>query len=99
MWTSLQHLCSPLPVNAGEPAVAVAEALLRHQTVLQLVLNAEGMRRGGLILRAGVLLQVRVGQSRLGSQPIHGVKGQDVLQEVYGWEEEKTGASVWISCI
>lgn len=78
------NVCSPLPVDAGEPAVAVAEALLRHQAVLQLVLNAEGVRRGGLILRAGILLQERVGQSRLGSQPIHGVKGQDVLQEVHG---------------
>lgn len=76
--------CTPLPVDAGDLTVAVAEALLGNQAVFQLVLDAEGMRRGGLILWTGVLLEERMGQRCFRCQPIYGVKGQDMLQEVHG---------------
>ena len=70
-------------MDAGHLAVAAAQALLGDEAVLQLVLDAEGMRGGGLILRTRVLLEKRVGQRRLRRQPIHGVKGQDTAEEVH----------------
>lgn len=58
-------MSTPFPVHAGHLTVAVTEALLGDQAVLQLVLNAERMRGRGLILRAGVLQEEGVGQSCL----------------------------------
>lgn len=83
---------TPLPVDAGGLTVAVAEALLGDEAVLQLVLDAEGMQRGGLVLWTGVLLEEGMGQCCFSRQPIHGVKGQDALEEVHGWEEKKMGS-------
>lgn len=76
-------VCAPLPVDAGGLAVAAAQALLGDEAVLQLVLDAKGMQRGGLILRTGVLLEERMGQCCLSSQSIHGVKRQDTFQKVH----------------
>lgn len=81
--TIQRYIYPPLPVDAGGPTVAVAEALLVDEAVLQLVLDAERMRRGGLILGTRVLLEEGVGQRCFSRQPIHGVKGQDALKEVH----------------
>lgn len=80
-------------MDAGDLTVAVAEAVLGDEAVLQFILDAEGMRWGGLVLRTGVLLKERMGQRCLSCQPIHGVKGQDTLKEVHGWEEKKKGSA------
>lgn len=64
----------------------VPVAMFAHQTVLQLVLYAEGLKRHRLILRTGILPEEWVRQSCFCCQPVHWVKGQDLLQEICGWE-------------
>ena len=72
------------PVPVGELALAGG----RQQDVVNLILDAEGVRRGGLVLGARVGAHVGVLQPHLGGQAIHGVKGQDLLQKVDGCGEQ-----------
>lgn len=72
------------PVPVGELALAGGH----QQDVVNLILDAEGVLRGGLILGARVGAHVGVLQPHLGGQAIHGVKGQDLLQKVDGCGEQ-----------
>lgn len=59
------------PVPVGELALAGS-----HQhNVIDLVFNAEGVLRGGLILGARIRAHVGVLQPHLRCQTVHGVKG------------------------
>lgn len=62
----------------------VPVAMFPYQTVLQLVLYAEGLEGHRLILRTGILPEEGVRQSCFCCQPVRWIKGQDLLQEVYG---------------
>lgn len=69
----------PVPLQGCDGAV------VWDHLVVQLVLNAERLQGRWLVQRTGILLQVGLGQGRLSCEPIHGVKGQDALQEVDGY--------------
>ena len=62
-------------------------AVLGDHTVVQLVLDAEGLQGRGLVLRTRVLLQERLSQGRLSGEPVHGVEGQNALQDANGYRE------------
>lgn len=81
--------------RAGTAPVPVGELALvgsHQQDVVNLILYAEGVLRGGLVLGASVRAHVGMLQPHLGGQAIHGVKGQDLLQKVDGCgEQSRTG--------
>ena len=60
----------------------MAVALVHEQDVVHLVLNVERMLGDGLIQREGVARHVGVGHGLLRRKSIHGVEGQDLLQEI-----------------
>lgn len=64
------------------PVVDMAVALVHEQDVVHLVFYVEGVRGHRLVQRKGVHAHVGVSQSFLRRQPVHGVKSQDLLQEV-----------------
>lgn len=104
-WSNFPHwwlkkIHTPVPLDAGGLTIAVAEALLSDEAVLQLILNAEGMRWSGLVLWTRVLLKEGVRQRRFSCQAIHGVKGQDTLKEVHSWEgKRRCGSKAKIICV
>lgn len=90
-----QEATGTAPVPGGELALVGSH----QQDVVNLVLDAEGVLRGGLILRARVRAHVGVLQPHLGGQAIHGVEGQDLLQEVNGCGEQSgAGRSLVTPC-
>ncbi len=76
------------------PSGSWAATVLRDQTVLQLVLYAERLQGDRLIQRTRVSLQVWMRQSRFCGQPVHGIKGEDTLQEINGWNVDSVNNAV-----
>lgn len=73
--------------RASIPVPGVAVALVHEQDIIYFVLNVEGVQRDGLVEGEGVVNHIGVGQGLLRSETIHGVKGQDLLQEIQGCRE------------
>lgn len=56
--------------------------LVHEQNVVHFVLDVEGVQGDGLVQGEGVVGHVGVSEGLFCRQPIHGVKGQDLLQEI-----------------
>lgn len=66
----------------------MAVALVHEQDIIYLILNVKGVQRHRLIQGEGVVSHIGVCQGLFRSQTIHGVKGQDLLQEIKGCKGE-----------
>lgn len=64
------------------PVPSVTVTLVHEQNVVHFILYVEGVQRDGLVQGEGVVGHVGVSEGLLRRQPIHGVKGQDLLQEI-----------------
>lgn len=78
------------------PVPCVAVALVHEQDIIYFVLDVERVQRDRLVQGEGVVSHIGVGQGLLGGQTVHGVKGQDLLQEIQGCgkkENESVGST------
>lgn len=70
--------------RASVPVPDVTVALVHEQDIIYFILNVERVQRHRFIQGEGVVSHIGVGQGFLRSKTIHGVKSQDLLQEIQG---------------
>lgn len=68
--------------SVSTPVPSVTMTLVHEQNVVYFILYVEGVQRYGLVQGEGVVSHVGVSKGLFCRQPIHGVKGQDLLQEI-----------------
>lgn len=71
------------------PVPSVTVALVHEQDIIYFVLDMEGVQRYRFVQGEGVVSHIGVSQGLLRSQTIHGVKGQNLLQEIQGCSEKR----------